>query len=141
LTTARPGHRRATALYDRYIDHVKSLLLSWAANAITLLVVIAVLQKVTIGGFGALIAAAAIFGILNTFLKPLLRLATLPLAVITLRLIWFGVAMLMLLLTAAIVPSFDIHGFWALVWATVIVWVVNLLLDLIPGPWRHTRRD
>jgi putative membrane protein len=100
-----------------------------------------VLPKVTIGGFGALIAAAAIFGILNTFLKPLLRFATLPLAVITLRLIWFGVAMLMLLLTAGIVPSFDIHGFWALVWSTVIVWVVNLLLDLIPGPWRHTRRD
>jgi uncharacterized membrane protein YvlD (DUF360 family) len=49
--------------------------------------------------------------------------------------------MLMLALTAAIVGSFEIHGFWALVWATVIVWVVNLVLDLVPGPWRHTRRD
>jgi uncharacterized membrane protein YvlD (DUF360 family) len=49
--------------------------------------------------------------------------------------------MLMLLLTAAIVDSFDIHGFWALVWATLIVWLVNLALDVVPGPWRHTRRD
>jgi uncharacterized membrane protein YvlD (DUF360 family) len=49
--------------------------------------------------------------------------------------------MVMLLLTAAIVPSFNIHGFWALVWATLIVWVVNLALDIVPGPWRHTRRD
>jgi len=95
---------------------------------------------VTIGSFGDLVLAALLFGILNTFLKPVLKLLTLPLAVITLRLIWFGVAMLMLLITAAIVDSFDIHGFWALVWATLIVWVVNLLLDLLPGPWRARRR-
>jgi putative membrane protein len=128
-------------LYDRRIDHVKALLISWAANAITLVVVIAVLKDVTIGGFGALLAAAAVFGILNTFLKPFLRLVTLPLAVVTLRLVWFGVSMLMLLITAGIVGSFDIHGFWALVWATIIVWAVNLVLDILPGPWRHTRRD
>jgi putative membrane protein len=122
------------------VEQAKGLMLSWLADAITLLVVIAVLPKVTIGGIGDLILAAAIFGLLNTFLKPLLRFVTLPLAVVTLRLIWFGVAMLMLALTAAIVGSFDIHGFWALVEATVIVWVVNLVLDLAPGPWYHDRR-
>jgi putative membrane protein len=103
--------------------------------------VIAVLDKVTIGGIGDLLGAALLFGILNTLLKPVLKLVTLPLAIVTLRLAWFGVSMLMLLLTAWIVGSFDIHGFWALVWATIIVWVVNLLLDIVPGPWRHTRRD
>jgi putative membrane protein len=96
---------------------------------------------VTIGGVGDLLGAALLFGILNTVLKPVLKFVTLPLAIVTLRLIWFGVSMLMLLLTAWIVDSFDIHGFWALVWATLIVWAVNLALDLIPGPWQHTRRD
>jgi putative membrane protein len=128
-------------LYDRPIDQVRALLFSWLANAITLLVVIAVLDDVTIGSVGDLLVAALLFGILNTLLKPVLRLITLPLAVITLRLAWFGVSMLMLLLTALIVDSFDIHGFWALVWATLIVWVVNLVLDIAPGPWRGTRRD
>jgi putative membrane protein len=103
--------------------------------------VIVVLSGVTIGGVGDLLFAALLFGILNTFLKPVLRMLTLPLAIVTLRLIWFGVSMVMLLLTALIVGSFDIHGFWALVWATLIVWAVNLFLDLAPGPWRHTRRD
>jgi len=107
---------------------------------VTLLVVIAVLHNVTIGGVGDLLLAAVVFGILNTFLKPLLRFATLPFALITLRLVWFGVAMLMLALTAVIVGSFDIHGFWALVEATLIVWVVNLVLDFVPGPWHHKRR-
>jgi putative membrane protein len=100
-----------------------------------------VLPKVTNDGVGDLLGAALVFGILNTFLKPILKFATLPLAVITLRLIWFGVAMVMLLLTDAIIDGFDIDGFWALVWATVIVWVVNMILDIVPGPWKGTRRD
>ncbi len=104
------------------------------------MVVIGALQGVTIGSFGDLLFAALLFGILNTFLKPILKLLTLPLAVVTLRLIWFGVAMLMLLLTAGIVDSFDIDGFVTLVWATLIVWAVNLGLDLVPGPWRGSRR-
>jgi putative membrane protein len=119
----------------------EQLLLSWLANAVTLLVVIAILDDVTIGSVGDLVAAAVLFGALNTFLKPILKLVTLPLAVITLRLIWFGVAALMLKLTALIVDSFDIHGLTALFWATLIVWAVNLALDIVPGPWRGTRRD
>jgi putative membrane protein len=126
---------------DRDIGLIRELFFSWLANAVALIVAIAVLDDVTIGGVGDLLTAALLFGLLNTFVKPLLKLVTLPLAVVTLRLIWFGVAMLMLLLTALIIDSFDIHGFWALVWATIIVWVVNLVLDLAPGPWHGTRRD
>ena len=128
-------------MYDRPIDLARSLFFSWAANAIALVVVIAVFDKVTIGSLGDLILAALLFGILNTLLKPVIKAITLPLAIITLRLAWFGVSMLMLLLTALIVDSFDIHGFWALVWATVVIWVVNLVLDIAPGPWKGTRRD
>lgn len=128
-------------MYDRPIDLARSLFFSWAANAIALVVVIAVFDKVTIGSLGDLILAALLFGILNTLLKPVIKAITLPLAIITLRLAWFGVSMLMLILTAAIIDSFDIHGFWALVWATVVVWVVNLVLDIAPGPWKGTRRD
>ena len=119
----------------------EQLLLSWLANALALIVVIAVLDDVTIGSAGDLLAAAVVFGLLNTFVKPILKLLTLPLAVITLRLIWFVVAALMLKLTALIIDSFDIHGLVALFWATLIVWAVNLALDILPGPWRGTRRD
>jgi uncharacterized membrane protein YvlD (DUF360 family) len=44
----------------------------------------------------------------------------------------------MLLLTQAIVSGFHIHGFWTFVEATLIVWIVNLALDLLPGPWQLT---
>jgi len=117
------------------------LLWSFLANAVALWVVIVVFSGVTIGGLADLFEAAIVFGLLNTFVKPLLKLVTLPLAVITLRLIWFLVAMLMLEVTTWIVSSFNIHGFFTLIWATLLIWAVNLALDLVPGPWRGTRRD
>jgi putative membrane protein len=119
----------------------KQLLLSWLANAVVLAIVTGVLSGVTADSAGALIKAAALFGILNTIVKPVLRALTLPIAFITLGLIWFAVAMAMLWLTSLFIDGFQIHGFWTLVWATVIVWVVNVVLDFVPGPWRGTRRD
>ena len=119
----------------------KQLLLSWLANAVVLAIVTGVLSGVTAESAGALIKAAALFGILNTIVKPVLRALTLPIAFITLGLIWFAVAMAMLWLTSLFIDGFQIHGFWTLVWATVIVWVVNVVLDFVPGPWRGTRRD
>ena len=119
----------------------KQLTLSWVANAVVLAIVTGVLSGVEVDSAGDLIRAALLFGILNTILKPFIRLLTLPLAVVTLGLIWFGVAMLMLWLTDLLVDGFDIHGFRSLVWATVIVWAVNVVLDFVPGPWRGTRRD
>ena len=119
----------------------KQLTLSWVANAIVLAIVTGVLSGVEVDSAGDLIRAALLFGILNTILKPFIRLLTLPLAVVTLGLIWFGVAMLMLWLTDLLVDGFDIHGFRTLVYATIIVWAVNVVLDFVPGPWRGTRRD
>lgn len=56
-----------------------------------------------------------------------------PLALLTLGIAWFFVSMLMLVITSSIVTGFQIHGFWTLVEATLVVWIVNLLLDFTPG--------
>jgi putative membrane protein len=112
--------------------------ISWLTNALVLLVVTVLLTGVTASGVGAVLVAAAVFGVLNTILKPLLRLVTLPLAILTLGIAWFFVSMLMLVITKAIVSGFDIDGFWTLVGATLIVWIVNVILDYTPGPWQVT---
>ncbi len=114
------------------------LVISWLTNAIVLAIVAAVLGGVTVNNAAALLEAAAVFGVLNTLLKPLLRLITLPLAIVTFGIAWFFVSLLMLVLTRAIVNGFHIQGFWTLVEATLIVWAVNLLLDFVPGPWQVT---
>jgi putative membrane protein len=114
------------------------LAISWLTNALVLAVVAAVLSGVHVRNAGSLLLAAAVFGVLNTALKPLLRLITLPLAILTVGVAWFFVSLLMLAITKDIVSGFAIHGFWTLVKATLIVWLVNLVLDLTPGPWQIT---
>lgn len=112
--------------------------ISWLTNAILLAIVVIVLDQASDNGIWSLLLAAAVFGALNTILKPLLRIVTLPLALLTFGLAWFFVSLLMLLLTDLIVSGFQIHGFWTYVAATAIVWAVNLALDLLPGPWQLT---
>jgi putative membrane protein len=121
------------------VSFTQRLLVSWLTNAISIAVAAVVLSRMTVSSAGDLILAAALFGILNTFLKPLARLLTLPLAIVTLGIAWFFVSMLMLYLTQAIVAGVDIHGFWTLVWATVIVWAANVVLDAVIGMWRLDR--
>ena len=111
---------------------------AWLTNAILLGVVVLLLPEVKVDNAGSLIAAAAVFGVLNTLLKPLLRFITLPLAVLTLGIAWFFVSMLMLVITRSIVDGFHIYGFWELVAATLIIWLVNVVLDYTPGPWQIT---
>ncbi len=114
--------------------------ISWLTNALVLALVAGVLDGVHVANAGDLLAAAAVFGVLNTLLKPLLRLVTLPLAILTLGVAWFFVSLLMLVITKAIVGGFHVHGFWTLVAATAIVWAANVVLDLTPGPWQLTGR-
>jgi putative membrane protein len=106
------------------------ILVSWAANALVLGITAGVLDSVSVGdSFWTLIFAAAVFGILNTLLKPVLKVVTFPVAVLTLGVAWFFVSMLMLWLTDVIVPRFNIDGFWHYVLATIIVWIANLVVD------------
>lgn len=116
------------------------LAISWLTNALVLAIVAGLLADVTVRNVGSLLEAAAVFGVLNTLLKPLLRFITLPLALLTLGIAWFFVSMLMLDITDGIVSGFHIAGFWTLVGAAVIVWLVNLALDYTPGPWQVAGR-
>ena len=118
---------------------LKYLLVSWLANAVTLGVVAAVFDDIDRGTIGQLLVAAAVFGVLNTVVKPILRLLTLPFAVVTLGIAWFFVSMLMLWLTSVLVKGFAIHGFWTYVWATIAVWAVNLVVELLTLRWRRVR--
>jgi putative membrane protein len=111
------------------------LVVSWAVNAIILGIVAWIFADVHAGTHGQLLAAAAVFGILNTILKPILKLITLPLAILTLGIVWFGVSMLMLWLTDIIVSGFDVDGFWTYVWATIVIWLLNLAIDYLFFGW------
>ena len=106
------------------------LLVAWAVDAAALAIAAWIFSGVTVGGAaGTLILAALVYGLLAAIVKPVLKLLTLPLAILTLGLAWFFVAMFILWLTDVIVGGFSIHGFWTLVGGTIIVWLVGAIAD------------
>jgi putative membrane protein len=116
------------------------LLVGWAVDAASLAVAAWIFTGVSVGGSaGTLILAALVYGILATFVKPVLKLLTLPLAIVTLGIAWFFVAMFILWLTDAIVSGFRIDSFWDLVGATVVVWAVGAVADWWLFPKRRPR--
>jgi putative membrane protein len=102
----------------------KKLLVAWVVDVLALGAAVVIFNGVY-GSFFSVVAAAVVYALLNTFLKPVLKLATLMLAIVTLGLAWFGVAMAILWFTSKIVTGFHIHGFFTLIGATIVVWIVG----------------
>lgn len=111
---------------------IRRILISIATNVAAIFVASIFIDGVDYGSrFWVLIVAGFVFGIVNLLLKPIVKLFALPLAVVTLGLAFFGVNLLMLYITSWIVGPFSIGSFIDAVWATIIIWAVNMVLDAI----------
>jgi putative membrane protein len=115
------------------------LLLSWLANIVSLLVADWIFSGVTIDRWGPLILGAAILGIANTIVKPILTLLTLPLVLVTLGLFYFVINVLMLALAEWIAPDFSIDGFWTYIGATIVVSIVSWIMHGIFGMFEGSK--
>lgn len=124
--------------YDRRMSLGQRLFLSWAIDAVALAFTAWIFSGVY-GSALAIVVAALVFGLLSSFVKPALKVLTIPLALVTLGAAWFAVAMFILWLTSAIVGGFHIHGFWTLVGATVVVWAVGAAADRWLFPKRRDK--
>jgi putative membrane protein len=109
------------------------LAVAWAINAAALWVADALWDGVRIHGFAAYLIGAAVLGIANTVLKPLLTFLTLPLIIVTLGFFYLVINIAMVALAEWIAPNFSIDGFWAYVGTVVVVWAVNWIGDQIVG--------
>lgn len=122
---------------------MRSLLLHWVLNAAALWVAAAVVPGLDFnGGLGRLLAVAAVFGIVNSTLRPLLTVLTCPLIVLTLGLFTLVINALMLLVTGWLSDSwnlgFTVTGFWAAFWGGLVVGLVSMVLSLaLPGKATH----
>jgi putative membrane protein len=116
------------------------LLLSWLANIVSLLVADWIFDGVTIERWGPLILGAAVLGIANTIVKPILTLLTLPLVLVTLGLFYFVINVLMLLLTEWITPDFSVSGFWTYIGATIVISITNWAVHGIFGMFEGSKR-
>ncbi|WP_055529163.1 phage holin family protein [Streptomyces graminilatus] len=120
---------------------MKNFVVKTIANACALGVAVWALDKITLTGdstgkkIGTLIVVALLFGLVNFLVKPLVKLLTFPLFILTLGLITLVVNALMLLLTSWLAEKFDlsfhVDGFWTAVLGGLIISIVSWALHMV----------
>jgi putative membrane protein len=101
------------------------LALAWASNVLALWVANGLFAGVEIRGWAAYLVGAAVLGVANAVLKPLLAILTLPLILLTLGFFYLLINVAMLALAAWAAPNFVVRGFWTYVGAVIVIWLVN----------------
>lgn len=120
---------------------MKNFVVKTIANAGALAVAVWLLDKITLTGdstgkkIGTLIVVALLFGVVNFVVKPIVKVLTFPLFILTLGLITLVVNALMLLLTSWLADkldlSFHVEGFWTAVVGGLIISIVSWALHVV----------
>jgi putative membrane protein len=109
------------------------LLLHWLANALALLALPYVLTSITVDSFATALIVALVLGLINTLIRPLLILLTLPVTILTLGLFIFVINGLLFWAVGSLVPGFHVGGFWPAVFGAIVFSVISWILSaLIP---------
>lgn len=114
------------------------ILLSWAATAAALLIGDRLMSGVFVGGVIPALVAAAVLGLVNVTIKPILFILTLPITFVTLGLFSFVINALMLGLVGWVVDGFEVRSLMSAIGLAVIVAIVHALAHMLFG--RKERR-
>jgi putative membrane protein len=107
------------------------LIARWLLLAGALLLVAYLYPGVTVSSFGAAMIAALVLGLLNTIVRPLLVLLTLPVTLLTLGLFLFVINALMFWAAAGVLEGFAVQGFVAALIGSLIYSLAGMLIDVI----------
>lgn len=110
-------------------------IIRWAINAVALYVAVLIVPGIELSGdWTGVLWLALISGLLNALIRPLLKLLTCPLIILTLGLFTILINTALLLLTSRIGQAFGIglsmDGFWTAVLGSLVISVVSVILSL-----------
>ena len=114
------------------MSFLRRLLISWIFNIAAIFVASIFIDGIDYADdFWILVVTGLVFGLVNTLLKPIVKLLALPVIIFTLGIALFFINLLMLYVTSWIVPGFSINSFGSAFWATIIIWIVNWALHAV----------
>ena len=105
------------------------LVVKWLLSASALLFVAYVYDGVEITSFGAAMAAAVVIGLLNTVMRPLLVMLTLPVTVLTLGLFLFVINAVVFYAAAAMLSGFTVRDFVAALVGSLIYTALGVVIE------------
>ncbi len=110
---------------------MKGFLLRWTSNAAALYFVAYILDGINIDSFAAALVAALVWGIVNTVIRPLINLITLPINIMTLGLFTLVVNGFLLWLVADVVKDFSIDSIWVGIVGALLLSIISSVLSLL----------
>lgn len=108
-----------------------TLLLVWLLNAVALLAVAYILPGISVASFGAALVAALVLGLINTLVKPILVLLTLPITILTLGLFLLVINALVFWFVGSILEGFKVNGFWWALIGALLYSIISGLLSML----------
>ena len=106
-----------------------AFVIRWLVTTIAVLVAAHLIPGISYDGWGTLLGASLLLGIINAFVRPILLLLSLPFIIITMGLFIFVINALLLLLVSQIVPAFQVAGFWSAFFGAIIISLVSWILS------------
>jgi len=113
---------------------MRGILVRWLVLTAAIIIASYVLDGIQVTGFFSAFFAAAILGILNAFFRPILIILTLPINILTLGLFTFIINALLLKMASGVISGFDVRGFWAAVFGSVIISLISWALNSFISP-------
>jgi putative membrane protein len=105
------------------------ILIRWLITTVAILIIPHLISGVQVDSLGTALWAAAILGILNALIRPVLFLLTLPLTILTLGLFILVINALLFQLAGALVSGFHVASFWSAFFASIIVSLVSWIMS------------
>jgi putative membrane protein len=105
------------------------LLAVWVINALALLLVAYLLKGIHVNGFGSALIAALVLGLVNTLIRPILVILTLPVTLLTLGLVIFIINALLFLFVGNLLAGFQVASFGAALLGSILYSVISWLLS------------
>jgi len=105
------------------------LLAVWLINTFSLIAVAYLMPTIVVSSFGAALVAALVLGLVNTILRPILVLLTLPATLLTLGLFIFVINGLLFWWVGSFVQGFVVMGFWPGVLGAIVYSIISWLLS------------
>ncbi len=109
------------------------LLLKWLLSATALLLVAYLYSGVEVRSFSGALMAALVIGLLNTIVRPVLVLLTLPITLVTLGLFLFVINALMFWAASGVLSDFHVRGFGAALLGSLLYSVIGLVIESALG--------
>ncbi len=106
------------------------LLLTWIINAVALIALPYVFSSITVDSFfPTALVTAVVLGLINTLIRPILVILTLPVTILTLGLFIFVINGLLFWAVGSFVPGFHVAGFWSGVFGAIVYSIISWLLS------------